>query len=205
MKIDTVHHDGRTFPVYPTESVIWSGGDICTKAREASTPTIVRGIRVDPWTIFNLNKLLRVADDIFESVANDCGATVVEHQWGLARAPLPLRYSNRGCISYTHSSLPLGMSLVAEVAIHHDAINVWDIKDAQYEELSSRIEEVVYSHRWTSPRSNDYVWTDGKSSQFMAEPQAQGYKLILTDIEPLIACKNGSSFGSHQKNISKII
>ena len=91
-----------------------------------------------------LSKLLEMADCMFEEAADECGATVVDHEWQLARA---VRHDVR-----VHKLLPAGYSLVARVGI---------IDDVGFDEpTQSRIKEGLED----TPRKQ--IATDGQTQRF---------------------------------------
>lgn len=200
MKTGIFRHDGRSLPVYPISEVAWGSKAIKAKAREPEAQDFIRGVRVDPWVTFNLNILLKTADRVFEEVARACGATVVDHVWGLAQTPLALRYRYYNDDAYySHRSLPLGMSLVAQVALAPNITNLHNLSDERYATLSSRINDAVHTHR----QESSYVWTDGHPDQFMAvtaPDAAQPEELILTDIEPFVLRREDDDVGFLVRN-----
>ncbi len=115
-----------------------------------------------------LSKLLEMADCMFEEAADECGATVVDHEWQLARA---VRHDVR-----VHKLLPAGYSLVARVGI---------IDDVGFDEpTQSRIKEGL--DRYAS-KANSYRWSDAKIRQFTrgsrrGRPEA-GVQTWLHDID----------------------
>lgn len=202
MIIGKTSHDGRTLPIYPTESVAWEREDIKRASRNAGSATFLRGIRVDPWVEFNLNTLLKAADKVFEEVASYCGATVVGHTWGLAKTPSQLRYFYYNEVHFAHRSLPLGMSLVAEVAVLKNPVDTYNLDDADYTALTSTIHETLTTCR--RDKSKDYVWTDGNINQFMIETTETGQRLVLTDIEPLIVRPENDDVGELFRSTSRV-
>ncbi len=199
MIIGKTSHDGRTLPVYSTESIAWKREEIVRTCRSTREATFLRGIRVDPWVDFNLNTLLKVADNVFEEVASYCGATVVGHTWGLAKTPLELRYFYYNDVVFAHRSLPLGMSLVAEVAVLNHA---YDLDDADDTTLASTVRTAIASYRYD--KSRNYVWTDGSTAQFMIEAAETSPKLVLTDIEPLVLRRESDDVGRLFRSTSRV-
>jgi hypothetical protein len=160
-------------PVYTNPDQILGGSMNHHKLIHQSGDTIIRRLRLrtKEAEIDSLHDVLEIADSLFEEAASFAGATVVNHQWGLAPRP-------PGCFIHNDERrvLPKGYCLAAEIERLTDTYH----PNNDQIKLLDRLEGM-------QDRTSVY-WDDYHPFQFTngtghAGPDTQ---LYLHDIEPIL-------------------
>ncbi|HEX8227585.1 MAG TPA: hypothetical protein VF572_06995 [Candidatus Saccharimonadales bacterium] len=164
-------------PEFKDIDIAWHHGSV-QKAASSGGKTFVRSIKLPYNFGKTVNDTLEIADELFETVAAECGATVVTHTWGLYKVPRRLRETARFTLSLS-DELPRNHVLLAEVEA---------IPDAHFpgRAAQQQITAGITQHEF-DPVSK-YEWVDAKLNQFVEQDDhEQGTsRTFLVDIEPLI-------------------
>lgn len=143
-----------------------------------------------------LEQTLRNADTAFEQVANQCGATVLGHRYGL----MPLSrteqvgadlWQSRRVFSSTLSCVPRGHKLVAAVDIMHSPVKV-----PRHSTHATKIRDAIHKtqcSRGAITTLPSHAWLDASVAQFSltVTPESTKQSLVLHDIEPIITPLEG--------------
>lgn len=171
---------GYELPVYINDPpVARSSAEI--KQLAAGSETVLRHVRMYTGSMAvghtSLAATVEIADETLQSYAEACGATLVEHSWGL----YPSRINRPNY--RPHKLEPINMSLVAEVTSIPGCKVI-------HEEDSEPLYDILFDNLRAFERLKEgIIWTDAKPNQFALHSNNGLSQLILIDIEPMLGIK----------------
>lgn len=139
-------------------------------ASNLETDRFIRRIRCVPFTgALSLKETLRRTSETLEDAAEMCGATVIDHSWGLLSLDAMNTYYRGACID--------SYGIVANVEVIRQLTHPTDIQE-------SEIDNGLY--RYSKETGHSFRWLDRGIHQFSrGESAISGSGLFLIDIDPV--------------------
>jgi len=160
-------------PLYSGQVIAESKSDMEARAADPTSKRMLRNIvaSLRYSNIISLGEFLERADQTFETIAAACGASVVDHKWGLATSPADKHHN--WAIGQALDILPIDYRLIADVEVLHNTIPLSP-------RLAMELNGVVNRLK---PGPDDLKWDDMGAHQFLEHESG----LVLVDIEPEFA------------------